>query len=494
VGVGNFFGYAADKLSGAFDSLFNDPAEKPVNVIAQTTSEQASNNATVNQQNRSQSSDTRARVAVANGMNEDQHLAFNENGDPLLASEDESVLRDALRYNENRRISDSVWAPSPDIESTSSAISEPPPLSESNWMDEVVVTASITDEDLVWRSENLDSYGNYIGPDHSPWANDPQAAPYVAPKFLDMGRVLTDFTLMGMSGALGGVAGTAVKGGAMLQGAVAGAVGDGSLQLTEMGLYSATDGSLGKSDFDFIEFGTATVGGGLLSGAAGGVAKWWAGRGATNSVSPNSLPLEPVPAGQSWMRLDDGSTVLETNWVATNSAAVKLSGTELGALRGAGLTDNEIAQQIDVLGDVHLFRGTSVGYPGNPVLQKLGITPASTDPLVATVFGLESKAVGGNPILLFGERARFEQGIDLGNVRSVLEREVQVNMAPSEFAKQAPYQVSIDTARQALIDMKVVELPPVINTSHEATRILEATPRLTPEQIREFLGRVRPQK
>jgi hypothetical protein len=167
---------------------------------------------------------------------------------------------------------------------------------------------------------------------------------------------------------------------------------------------------------------------------------------------------------------------------------------ELGALREAGLADMEIARQVELLGDVHLFRGTSEGFPGNPGLQRLGITPASTDPAVATIFALESRAKGGTPIVLFGERSAFEAGIDLGNggdVRRVLEREVQVNMSIPEFANAAPYQVSADTARQALKDMGVVDLPPRISDSQRATDLLRSTPRMTPEQIREFLSRVR---
>ena len=42
-------------------------------------------------------------------------------------------------------------------------------------------------------------------------------------------------------------------------------------------------------------------------------------------------------------------------------------------MREAGLSDAEVARQVELLGDVFLFRGTSEGYPGNPVLQSLGI-------------------------------------------------------------------------------------------------------------------------
>ena len=125
------------------------------------------------------------------------------------------------------------------------------------------------------------------------------------------------------------------------------------------------------------------------------------------------------------------------------------------------------------------------------MLQQLGITPASTDPLVATVFALEGKAIGGDAVVLMGGMRNFGAGdIDLGNVRASLEREVQVNMQPSQFESAAPNSIPVDAARQALSDMGVAELPPTITSSQQATQILEGTSRLTPAQIQEFLTRV----
>jgi hypothetical protein len=37
----------------------------------------------------------------------------------------------------------------------------------------------------------------------------------------------------------------------------------------------------------------------------------------------------------------------------------------------------------------YLFRGTSIGWPGNKTLQKVKMTPTSTDPFVATLFALD---------------------------------------------------------------------------------------------------------
>ena len=188
------------------------------------------------------------------------------------------------------------------------------------------------------------------------------------------------------------------------------------------------------------------------------------------SISPGGIPGEP-----------------------NNNPLAALNGlndTELAALRGAGLSDIEIARQIELLGDVPLFRGTTEGFPGHPALQRLGISPASTDPLVATVFALEGKAKGGNAVILFGTKQQLgNPAVDLGNVRRILEREVAVGLAPSDFARNAPNSVSVDKARQILSELGIADLPPSIQSTDEATRILKNTPRLSPEQILEFVRR-----
>ena len=44
--------------------------------------------------------------------------------------------------------------------------------------------------------------------------------------------------------------------------------------------------------------------------------------------------------------------------------------------------------------ETYYFRGTTEGYPGNSALQRLGITPTSTDPLVSTVFATNGEQYG----------------------------------------------------------------------------------------------------
>lgn len=37
----------------------------------------------------------------------------------------------------------------------------------------------------------------------------------------------------------------------------------------------------------------------------------------------------------------------------------------------------------------YLYRGTTLGWPGTPTTSGEGITPTSTDPLIATLFAVE---------------------------------------------------------------------------------------------------------
>lgn len=193
----------------------------------------------------------------------------------------------------------------------------------------------------------------------------------------------------------------------------------------------------------------------------------------------NSVRAEAMPEGVGIGNID---TVAMAN----------LSPTQLGALRAAGLSDLEIAGQIQTLVDVQLFRGTTPGFPGNPGLQRLGITPASTDPAIATVFATESNTISGHGVVFTGPMNSFAEGaIDIGSNRLTLEREVQVNMSAQNFEAQASTQIPVNLARKVLSDMGVYEIPAAINTTEQQTQILESLKPMSPSQIQEFLRRAK---
>ncbi|MBF2049791.1 MAG: hypothetical protein IGS54_20895 [Elainella sp. C42_A2020_010] len=162
---------------------------------------------------------------------------------------------------------------------------------------------------------------------------------------------------------------------------------------------------------------------------------------------------------------------------------------ELVALQETGLSTPDVVHLLDLFEDVPLFRGTTDGFPGNPGTQELGISPASIDPLIATIFALEGKGITGNGIVLIAtQRGLGNPVVDTGNFRRVLEREVQVGMLPLEFQNKALHSISVDRARQILSEMGVAELPNSIGTG-DTSEYLRNTPRMTPEQIYEFVRR-----
>lgn len=119
----------------------------------------------------------------------------------------------------------------------------------------------------------------------------------------------------------------------------------------------------------------------------------------------------------------------------------------------------------------------------------MGISPSSVDPFVATAFAVESRTkAGGNGVVLYGSREELgNPSIGMGNVRKTLEREVSVGLKPTDFAAAAPNSISVDEAREILSELGF-NIPSTIN-SDEARQFLENTPKLTPEQVNEFVIR-----
>lgn len=136
-----------------------------------------------------------------------------------------------------------------------------------------------------------------------------------------------------------------------------------------------------------------------------------------------------------------------------------------------------------------LFRGTSAGYPGNPGLQRIGITPTSTDPGVATVFATESATSHGNGVVHIA-KPKDLIGVDIfpaGNTSTALpaiEAEVGVGVAPAQFANKASITITAEQARSILANMGI-EVPAKISKG-QITSTLESTIKLTPAQIQQF--------
>jgi hypothetical protein len=234
------------------------------------------------------------------------------------------------------------------------------------------------------------------------------------------------------------------------------------------------------------EFAWAAVGGPALLATANNVSRY----GPLLGLRLSSLDLMEqlvVPAYELASFSYPGSTLGRLGSAAAVEGSARLTVTEVNALRNAGYTDAEIARHIDLMGDIYLFRGTSTGWPGSPGAQATR-TSASPDPYSATVFALEARAAGGEGVVMYGGRSQIG-AFDVGSWIARQEREVGVLLKPSEFAEKAPKSIPVDSARQVLADMGFPPLPYAVQTSRRG-EYLEAVPRMTPDQVAEFLRRI----
>ena len=144
----------------------------------------------------------------------------------------------------------------------------------------------------------------------------------------------------------------------------------------------------------------------------------------------------------------------------------------------------------------YLFRGTTRGWSGNDVLQREGITCATTDPLVATLFALECRRWGQAVILTIGvQNLTSEEQSDRENFFSVIEQAVNILIPPAEFEKRTDLVIEIDQALSILKDMGFANLPVRIPNRQALQDALEEShhlgQRLNREQILDFVARAR---
>jgi hypothetical protein len=128
------------------------------------------------------------------------------------------------------------------------------------------------------------------------------------------------------------------------------------------------------------------------------------------------------------------------------------------------------------------------GYLGNETLQRVGVTPTSTDPLVATTFATESANYGEGMVHIRMRSGLGNVEVGPGNVRASLEAEVAVYQAPAEFAAGADITLTAEQSRAILREMGF-EVPSRIANVARADEFLRNSPRLTPTQVAEFLRR-----
>jgi hypothetical protein len=135
----------------------------------------------------------------------------------------------------------------------------------------------------------------------------------------------------------------------------------------------------------------------------------------------------------------------------------------------------------------YLYRGTTPGWPGTEGIQQARVTPTTTDPLVATLFAIESRN-HGRGIILVGLRRSFEGLIGKPNYFAIVECAVNVMLPPVEFAGRVVREVDIERSIEILTGMgyrlpvRIAKgaLLSILNDTHSASD------RLNLEQIRHY--------
>jgi hypothetical protein len=198
------------------------------------------------------------------------------------------------------------------------------------------------------------------------------------------------------------------------------------------------------------------------------------------------------------LRKEDFATatrLLEQNGIGGNGVDLAQKVLAYRALRETGMSHAEVARYYQILGDVHLFRGTAPGLPGTPGTVGTGRSWVSIDPARATVFATVSETQFGAGIVYSGSRAQLGGVVGPGNrvygnptSKMILEREVSLPFTPSEMARIAPNQTTVAQARQILSEMGI-DVSRGLGIA-DIDRVLSELPRMTPEQIQIFILRL----
>jgi RHS repeat-associated protein len=136
-----------------------------------------------------------------------------------------------------------------------------------------------------------------------------------------------------------------------------------------------------------------------------------------------------------------------------------------------------------------LFRGTTEGYEGGAGSLKTGVTPASTDPKVATAFATRAEGYGQGvmQVAMPGDLAGLKVEVSAGYLP--YEAESYVMTTPADFAARASITIPVGAARGVLREMGI-DVPWQIASNGDLTTFLRGSPLMNPDQVAEFLTRI----
>jgi hypothetical protein len=119
------------------------------------------------------------------------------------------------------------------------------------------------------------------------------------------------------------------------------------------------------------------------------------------------------------------------------------------------------------------------------VAQQLRVTPTTADPLVATLFAIESQRFGRG-VVLASRQAEVQHLIQAPNVLNEIEREVAIGVSPLEFKERFVHWICrADIARNILAAMGYA-LPELVGSKVALSTFVKEFPRLNESKIEEF--------
>jgi RHS repeat-associated protein len=160
------------------------------------------------------------------------------------------------------------------------------------------------------------------------------------------------------------------------------------------------------------------------------------------------------------------------------------------AVGGSGIGAVGVSSTAADAGDgAILFRGAAEGYAGNPGTQRSGVTPASTDPKVATAFATRAEQYGRALVHIATQEDLAGIKVELNAGYIAYEAEAYAYTTVSDFAARAGTSVPASVAREVLGDMGI-DIPSQIFENGDLTSYLRSSPLMTADQVAGFLRRI----
>ena len=134
----------------------------------------------------------------------------------------------------------------------------------------------------------------------------------------------------------------------------------------------------------------------------------------------------------------------------------------------------------------YLFRGTLPSSAFSKPYQGLGVTPTSTDPIVATLFACRYRMMG-SAVVLLALKSEFIELLDGPNLTSFYyECAVNLELPPDKFEMRCQHSISIDDSL-AILEKLGYRLPSKLPDLSALTQ----SPRMLADDIERCLQRAR---